>query len=158
MKNLIRRTWMLALGIVVFAGGASAQARQHQLAPRQNGGMAAWHQLADGQKKLDSRQSQYTWLELDPLGTATGYCYADPHAINNSEQIVVNWGDPNDPTCGIFHASLWDKGKWKLLDYPVDPNCAEPATYLTSITDWGHAFGGYWSSCPYEVAVSLIHI
>ena len=160
MRICIRTFWFVVLIVVLDSCSASAQARKWQLPPPQNGGpAAAYRRATNGQKQLDPNQSQkqldpnqsrYTWLELDPLGTGAGFCYADAHALNDWDQVVVDWTDPND--CNILHASLWDKGKWKLLDYPVDPNCAEPASYLTSITNWGFAFGTYWSACPYEPA------
>ena len=151
MKNYIRTILLLTLGVALATASASAQARRNQLAPPQNGGMAAWHQLAtDGQNQADSKQAKYTFVELDPQGKGPGYCYADAFAINTSDQVVVNWEEGDN--CEIGHASLWDRGKWKLLDYPVDPNCAAPNTYLTSLTDWGFALGTYWSACPYEPA------
>jgi hypothetical protein len=150
MKNYIRTILLVVLGAALVATSANAQARRWQLAPPQNGGMAAWHQLAtNGQKQVDEKRSQYTWVELDPLHTGAGYCYADAHAINNSDQVIVDWSDPNDPTCYTWHASLWEKGKWTLVDYPFDPSCGEQQTYLTSITDWGFAFGTWWSLCDY---------
>jgi len=157
MKISIRTVCFVILGVVLAAVSASAQAKRWQLAPPLNGGMAASQPVAadsklatSAPKKLNPEQSRYTWLELDPLGTGKGYCYADAHAINDFDQVVVDWSDPSD--CNILHASLWDKGNWKLLDYAVDPNCAEPASYLTSINIWGFAFGTYWSGCPYEPA------
>ncbi|HME33251.1 MAG TPA: hypothetical protein VKG65_10905 [Terriglobales bacterium] len=141
------RQALIAVAIVLFAAGSvTGQTRRYPAYPTNTNRVIAGAQA----QKSDPKQAEYTFVELDPLGQGVGYCYADAHAINNSDQVVVDWSDPAD--CNVLHASLWDKGKWALLDYPVDPNCAEPATYLTSLTDWGFAFGTYWSACPYEPA------
>lgn len=138
------------LGITLVASSAFAQGRRYP-APDTRGAGRHTHPLsATVPQAADPEQAKYTFVELDPLGQGVGYCYADAHAINNSDQVVVDWSDPAD--CNMLHASLWDKGKWTSLDYPVDPNCASPATYLTSINNWGFAFGGYWSACPFETS------
>lgn len=159
---LWNRTFWFAIFVLVLASNASSQQTLQSVQPQNGGTTVFQHHLSTStneQKQLASNQSQYEWLELDPVGTGAGYCYADAHALNDSDQVVVNWSDPND--CNILHASLWDKGKWKLLDYAVNPNCAEPGTYLTSITNWGFAFGSYGSDCHYAPAggvnVSNLH-
>jgi len=148
MRIYTRTFWSIVLGIALLGVSASAQGRKWQFAPPQNGGPAARHQVERGVQKLDPKQSGsgYTWLELDPSGQGVGYCYADAHALNNADQVVINWSDPSD--CNIWHASLWDKGKWLPLDYTCSPSCTEPASYLTGITHSGFAFGTYWSMCP----------
>ena len=148
--NRVMLSMVIFLGIALVASSAFAQGRRYP-APDTRGAGQHTHPLsATVPQAADPEQAKYTFVELDPLGQGVGYCYADAHAINNSDQVVVDWSDPAD--CNMLHASLWDKGKWTSLDYPVDPNCASPATYLTSINNWGFAFGGYWSACPFETS------
>ena len=145
------RVVLPVLVLLTIALVAGAQSRRYPLPPK-SGGITHSPQSfsAQTQNQPEALPAKYTFLELDPLGTGEGYCYADAHAINDLDQVVVDWSDPAD--CNILHASLWDNGKWTLLDYSIDPNCSEPATYLTSITDLGFAFGTYWSACPYSPA------
>lgn len=141
---------VILLDIALVAPSAFAQGRRYPTPATRGAGQNTQHLSMSAARAADPEQAKYTFVELDPLGQGAGYCYADAHAINNADQVVVDWSDPAD--CNVLHASLWDKGKWTLLDYPVDPSCSEPASYLTSITNWGFAFGTYWSACPYEPA------
>ena len=145
MKNYIDKFLLLILGVALVACTASAQINRHPLLPA--GGAVHNLQQSSAQNQADSKQSEYTWLELDPNHTGVGYCYADAFAINNSDQVVVNWVEGEN--CEIYHASLWDHGNWSSLDYPFDKNCRGQQTYLTSLTDSGFAFGFWWSECDY---------
>ena len=148
--NRVVLCMVIFLGIALVASSAFAQGRRYPGPATRGAGQNTQHLSLAVPQAADPEQAKYTFVELDPLGQYAGFCYADAHAINNADQVVVDWSDPKD--CNKLHASLWDKGKWTPLDYPVDPSCSEPATYLTSITNWGFAFGGYWSACPYEAA------
>jgi len=124
-------------------GSAFAQPKRYPAIP-----LTPRHTISGGQTSAlpapqapDLTQANYTFLSIDPQGQ--GHCYTDAHGLNDQRQVVVDWTDPAD--CNVVHASLWDNGAWKSLDY-TNPDCPELTTYFTSLNNRGIAFGTWWSS------------
>lgn len=141
--------WLAFLSIMLVAFSATAQTRRYPTNPANRGGGIAGTQARSLSvpRIPDADQAKYIFLNIDPQGV--GHCYIDAHAFNYFRQLVVDWSDPNDPTCNALHASLWGHGTWTSLDF-VDQNYPDMSTYLTSLNEWGIAFGVYWSnSYPY---------
>jgi hypothetical protein len=136
------RQALIAVALVLFAAGSiTAQIKRYPTHPANPDRVIVGAQA----QTPDPGQANYTFVKIDPDGM--GHCYMDAHALNEAGQVVVVWSDPDYPDCNVWHASLWDHGKWTSLDF-VDPEFPDMTTYLTSLNERGIAFGTYWSYLP----------